>query len=293
MAKSKYPFRETPAKGRAVIMDTETTGLSPKFGHRIVEIAAVEVVDGQKTGRQFHSYINPQRSVPPEAIAVHGLTNAFLKDKPVFAAIAKDLIDFIGTADIWFHNAPFDKKFLEAELDMAGHRAENTILCSLKLARALLGKGTHTLSELARKANFTWTGTGAHSAINDTNALAHVLATLLWPLETERALAPPPSPSPRAATRPTPAALSTVQTECVDVTDPRIMRYDGMNLNGKLHSRGAPWGVEETQALCDRFVKEGLSIPNLVQLHGRTPGALFMRLAAAGAIPQDHPYART
>ena len=108
---------------REIVLDTETTGLDPDAGDRIVEIGAVEIVNHMPTGRSFHRYINPQRDVPPEAVEVHGLTAAFLSDKPVFRAIAAEFAEFIGDARLVIHNAAFDMKFLNAELGWAGqHR---------------------------------------------------------------------------------------------------------------------------------------------------------------------------
>ena len=123
---------------REIVLDTETTGLDPAGGDRIVELGAVELVNHMPTGRSFHAYVNPQREVPAEAVAVHGLTTAFLADKPVFAAVAADFLAFLGDARLVIHNAAFDMKFLNAELGWAGHpplpwaRAVDT----LELARA-------------------------------------------------------------------------------------------------------------------------------------------------------------
>ena len=101
---------------REIVLDTETTGLDPHQGHRIVEIGAVEIFNGLPTGRTYHQYINPQRNMPSEAFAVHGLGDDFLKDKPVFADIANDFVTFIGDAQLVIHNASFDMKFINAEL---------------------------------------------------------------------------------------------------------------------------------------------------------------------------------
>src|SRR3954470_12446091 len=108
---------------REIVLDTETTGLDPFAGDRIVEVGAVELFNHTPTGRSFHAYINPQRDVPAEAVAVHGLTASFLADKPVFAAIAAEFAEFIGDARLVIHNAAFDMKFLNAELGWCGHAA--------------------------------------------------------------------------------------------------------------------------------------------------------------------------
>ena len=105
---------------REIVVDTETTGLDPATGDRIVELGAVELVNHMPTGRTFHAYINPQRDVPQEAVEVHGLTAAFLADKPLFAGIAAEFAAFVGDARLVIHNAAFDMKFLNAELGWAG-----------------------------------------------------------------------------------------------------------------------------------------------------------------------------
>lgn len=100
---------------RQIFIDTETTGFSPRRGDRLVEIACVEVYGGRLTGREFHSYVDPERDVPPEAEAVHGLSTEFLRGKPRFADIAGELMQFAAEGEILLHNAPFDIRFLAAE----------------------------------------------------------------------------------------------------------------------------------------------------------------------------------
>ena len=104
---------------REIVLDTETTGLDPEAGDRIVELGAVELVNHMPTGRIYHAYVNPLRDVPAEAAAVHGLTTAFLADKPVFAAVAPDFLAFLGDARLVIHNAAFDIKFLNAEFGLS------------------------------------------------------------------------------------------------------------------------------------------------------------------------------
>ena len=101
---------------RQIILDTETTGLSPEQGHRLVEIGCVEMVNRRLTGKDFHQYINPERDVDAGALAVHGISSEFLKDKPVFINIVDQLMDFISGAELIIHNAPFDIAFLNYEL---------------------------------------------------------------------------------------------------------------------------------------------------------------------------------
>ena len=104
---------------REIVLDTETTGLDPVSGDRIVEIGAVELWTHLPTGKTFHKYLNPERNMPEEAQAVHGLTEEFLKDKPVFSKIAEDFLTFINGSKLIIHNASFDMKFLNAELALA------------------------------------------------------------------------------------------------------------------------------------------------------------------------------
>src|SRR5829696_9413906 len=108
--------RGMPSMLREVVLDTETTGLDPEQGHRLVEVAAVELVEHLPTGRTFHSYINPQRDVPEDAFRVHGLSAAFLADYPAFAEVVDPLLEFLEDSRLIIHNAAFDIGFLNAEL---------------------------------------------------------------------------------------------------------------------------------------------------------------------------------
>ncbi|MEM0910015.1 MAG: exonuclease domain-containing protein, partial [Pseudomonadota bacterium] len=100
---------------RQIVLDTETTGIHPSEGHRIIEIGCVELVDRKLTGNTYHQYLNPDRVVEEEAIKVHGITNEFLQDKPKFNSVAEDFIDFIRDAELVIHNAPFDVGFMDHE----------------------------------------------------------------------------------------------------------------------------------------------------------------------------------
>ena len=103
---------------RQIILDTETTGINPQLGHRIIEIGCVEMIDRKLTGQHFHVYINPQRVVEDEAISVHGITNEFLSDKPLFKDIADDFYKYIKGAELVIHNAPFDVGFINNEFSL-------------------------------------------------------------------------------------------------------------------------------------------------------------------------------
>ncbi len=114
---------------REIVLDTETTGLDPSDGHRIVEIACIELVHHVPTGRKFHRYVNPERDMPEDALAVHGIDCVFLAGQPHFAAVADDLLAFIGSGPLVIHNAEFDLAFLNAELARLGRAADRLLLC--------------------------------------------------------------------------------------------------------------------------------------------------------------------
>jgi DNA polymerase-3 subunit epsilon len=166
---------------REIVLDTETTGLDPDTGDRIVEIGAVEIVNHMPTGRTFHAYINPQRDVPAEAVQVHGLTAAFLSDKPVFSAVAAEFAAFVGDARLVIHNAAFDMKFLNAELGWCGQasipwgRAVDT----LDLARRRFPGAQNTLDALCRRFGVDLSAREKHGALLDSELLAEVYLELM------------------------------------------------------------------------------------------------------------------
>jgi DNA polymerase III subunit epsilon len=166
---------------REIVLDTETTGLDPDAGDRIVEIGAVELVNHMPTGRTFHAYVNPQREVPVEAVEVHGLTAAFLADKPVFQAIAAEFTAFVGDARLVIHNAAFDMKFLNAELGWAGRatlpwaRAVDT----LDLAKRRFPGAPSSLDALCRRFGVDNSGREKHGALLDSELLAEVYLELM------------------------------------------------------------------------------------------------------------------
>ena len=135
---------------REIVIDTETTGLDPLGGHRVVEIGAVELLDHAPTGRTFHSCVCPQRTVPADAVAVHGLTAEFLADKPLFDHVADEFLAFIGDAPLVAHNAGFDIVFLNAELKRAAKPpiATERVVDTLVLARRKHPGGHNTLDDL-------------------------------------------------------------------------------------------------------------------------------------------------
>ena len=176
---------------REIVLDTETTGLDPDSGDRLVEIGAVELVNHMPTGRTFHVYVNPQRDVPQEAVDVHGLTAQFLADKPLFAAIAADFAAFIGDARLVIHNAAFDIKFLNAELGWAGQptvpwaRAVDT----LDLARLRFPGAQNTLDALCRRFGVDNSAREKHGALLDSELLAEVYLELMGGRQPDLSLA--------------------------------------------------------------------------------------------------------
>ena len=166
---------------REIILDTETTGLDPATGDRIVEIGAVELLNHLPSGRTFHVYINPERDMPKEAEAVHGLSSVFLSDKPVFAAIAQDFLDFIGDATLIIHNASFDVGFLNAELGFLGHPSllPERVVDTLHIARQKHPGSANSLDALCRRYGIDNSKRSKHGALLDSELLAEVYLELI------------------------------------------------------------------------------------------------------------------
>ena len=167
---------------REIVLDTETTGVDPATGDRIVEIGAGELMNHLPTGRTFHKYLNPQREVPAEAIAVHGLTDEFLRDKPLFADVAAEFASFIGDdAKLVIHNAAFDMKFLNAELKMIGKTQLpwSRALDTLALAREKFPGAQNSLDALCRRFGIDNSSRTLHGALLDSEILAEVYLELI------------------------------------------------------------------------------------------------------------------
>lgn len=166
---------------REIVLDTETTGLDPKSGHRIVEIGCVELVNHSATGNYLHEYINPERDMPDEAYRVHGLSNDFLEDKPLFSDIADKFIDFIGEAPLVIHNAEFDMRFINAELEAAGRpplpmtRSIDTVA----MARRRFPGAQASLDALCKRFGIDNSARTKHGALLDSELLAEVYLELL------------------------------------------------------------------------------------------------------------------
>jgi DNA polymerase-3 subunit epsilon len=163
---------------RQVIVDTETTGLDPAFGHRIVELAAVELVNRTVTGRRFHRYLNPEREIDTGALLVHGINSDFLKGQPRFRDVAAEFLEFVKDAELVIHNAGFDVAFLEYELKLAeqpslcGHCA--TIVDTLTLARDLHPGKKNTLDALCERYQVDNSARTLHGALLDAELLCDI-----------------------------------------------------------------------------------------------------------------------
>ena len=164
---------------RQIILDTETTGLEPQDGHRVIEIGCVELLQRRLTNSRFHYYLNPDRDIDEGAMEVHGLTKAFLADKPHFADIAQDLLAYLQGAELIIHNAPFDSGFLDAEFarvdkDWPGLAQHCSVLDTLQLARQLHPGQKNSLDALCKRYGVDNTQRSLHGALLDAEILADV-----------------------------------------------------------------------------------------------------------------------
>jgi DNA polymerase III subunit epsilon len=198
---------------REVVLDTETTGFEPSDGHRIVEIGCVELFDHIPTGKSFRAYLHPERLVPPETTKIHGLTDEFLADKPKFAEVVEELMEFLGDATLVIHNASFDLKFVNSELHRVGRapiphaRAIDTI----EIAKAKIPGARYSLDELCKRFAIDLTARTKHGALLDAELTAQVYLELVGGRQRKLSLDPveaaAPSMTMRAA-RQRPVALA-------------------------------------------------------------------------------------
>ena len=168
---------------RQVVLDTETTGLDPKHGHRVIEVGCVEIENRKLTGRHFHRYLNPQRDIDEAALEVHGLTRAFLSNKPLFKQIEEEFIEFVKGAELIIHNAPFDVGFLDNELKLcksshAGMASFCGVLDTLLLARKKHPGQRNSLDALCKRYDIDNTQRQLHGALLDAEILADVYLTM-------------------------------------------------------------------------------------------------------------------
>ena len=163
---------------RQIVLDTETTGLGHESGHRVIEIGCIELVNRKFTGNHFHTYINPQREVDEGAFRVHGISNHFLQDKPVFKDVVDEFLMFIKDSEVIIHNAPFDVGFLNSELRHAAHtkklESHCTILDTLVLARQKHPGQRNTLDALCKRYHVDNSNRQLHGALLDAEILAFV-----------------------------------------------------------------------------------------------------------------------
>ncbi len=203
---------------REIVLDTETTGLDPDQGHRIVEVAGVELVNHLPTGRTFHSYVNPERDMPEEAFRVHGLSAAFLADYPTFAEVIDPLLEFLADSPLVIHNAAFDMRFLGAELVRRGRepfppdRAVDTLL----LAQRRFPGASNSLDALCRRFSVDNAARKLHGALLDCELLAEVYLHLLGGRQTMLGLARPDE-----ARRATASAAATAPARAAPGRPPR------------------------------------------------------------------------
>jgi DNA polymerase III subunit epsilon len=203
---------------REVVLDTETTGLDPANGDRIVEIGCVELIDHFPTSKTWHCYLNPERDMPAEAEKVHGLSAAFLADKPLFAAVAAELIDFLGDAPLVIHNAGFDMKFLNAEFVRIGMEPlpPGRAIDTIEIAKVKLPGVRYSLDELCKRFAIDLTERSKHGALLDAELLAQVYLELIGGRQKRFALAPGDAAAVESESRPArtrPEPLSPLLTE--------------------------------------------------------------------------------
>jgi DNA polymerase-3 subunit epsilon len=166
---------------REIVLDTETTGLDPNAGHRVIEIGCIELVNHIPTGATYHQYVNPERAMPDEAFAVHGLSEAFLVGHPVFAAVAPAFLAFIGDARLVIHNAGFDLKFLNAELERLEHASIPTTraIDTVQMARQRFPGAQASLDALCRRFEIDNSSRDKHGALLDAELLSLVYLELI------------------------------------------------------------------------------------------------------------------
>lgn len=182
---------------REIVLDTETTGLDPDAGHRLVELACVELVNHLPTGQHFHRYINPERDMPEEARAVHGLTQEFLAPHPVFASVVADFLAFIGDAQLVIHNAEFDLKFLNAELARLGFTPiqQGRAVDTVQMARRKFPGSPVSLDALCTRFSIDNSSRTLHGALLDAQLLSEVYLELIGGRQATIELVAGPAPA--------------------------------------------------------------------------------------------------
>jgi DNA polymerase III subunit epsilon len=187
---------------REIVFDTETTGFEPGDGHRIVEIGCVELLDHFPTGRTYQTYLNPERLVPIESQRVHGLSDEFLADKPLFVHIVEEFLAFIGDAPLVIHNASFDIKFINAELARTGHPPLSLArsIDTIEIAKRKLPGARYSLDELCKRFGVDLTARAKHGALLDADLTAQIYLELIGGRQRGLALAPADTVKPELET---------------------------------------------------------------------------------------------
>lgn len=208
---------------REIVLDTETTGLSPAEGHRIVEIGAVELLNHLPTGKVYHVYLNPERDMPREAEAVHGLSSAFLKDKPLFAQQADAFLEFIQDSKLIIHNASFDMGFINAELGYTNRLAipADQVTDTLAMARRTHPMGPNSLDALCKRFGIDNSKRTKHGALLDAELLADVYLEMIGGKQTNLGLM-----ENRSATKITIAVSNTQYTQRPHALQSRLTADD-------------------------------------------------------------------
>ena len=177
---------------REIVFDTETTGLDPSDGHRVIELGCVELIDHLPTGNSFHRYLNPERLVPPETTRVHGLTDEFLADKPLFAEIVDEFLEFLGDAPLVIHNAVFDIKFINSELTRVRREAIPLAraIDTIEIAKAKIPGARYSLDELCKRFAIDLSARSKHGALLDAELTARLYLELIGGRQARLELAP-------------------------------------------------------------------------------------------------------
>lgn len=225
---------------REIVLDTETTGIDPKDGHRIIEIGALEMVNQSPTGEQYHIYINPEREIDDGAVAIHGLTADFLSDKPVFEAVVDGFLAFIGEAPLVIHNAPFDMGFINAELARLGRETlpSDRAIDTLVMARRKFPGAQANLNALCRRFEIDNSHRDLHGALVDADLLASVYIELLGGRQPNLSLEPEVKPSAVSPQMPAPDdAGFTLRIDSSKFTRPHAPSEDEIAAHAKLLDR--------------------------------------------------------
>ena len=233
---------------REIVLDTETTGLDPKNGDRLIELGCIELVNRIPTGREFHTYLHPEdREVNPDAEAVHGISSAFLQDKPRFGAIVEEFLGFIDGAALVIHNANFDIGFINMELERIGRRpiTMDRVIDTLALARRKHPAGPNSLDALCKRYGIDNSKRTKHGALLDSALLAEVYVELLGERQATLMLSKATQPATRLNTSARPAAASRPQP-----LPPRLTAEDEKRHAAFVATLG-------TNALWNRYLSNG------------------------------------